>query len=213
MRVSTKNPLVIRLDGKNATKTRKNDFINNYSGSFLNSMENCAKYFSGKYNCYALFGSDEISFIFPTPSVVIDDLDKEHCNFSQEVCSLFSQYYFDYFNLNYPAEKIFWHAKCFSINKDKINSYLRHRSRIISNVLTTFFLIKNQSYHEEKDTLTERLDKCKKLDNYSALEDVLDGILYYNGKRIDLNSFLDGKVVEIQSPETDTNLTIDLLDF
>lgn len=35
MRVSIKNPLVIRLDGKNVTKNRNYDLLNNYEGSFL----------------------------------------------------------------------------------------------------------------------------------------------------------------------------------
>lgn len=213
VRVSTKNPLVIRLDGKNATKTRKNDFINNYEGSFINIMEKCAKCFSQKYHCYAFFGSDEISFIFPNPSNVINDLDKEHCNYSQEISTLFSQYYFDYFSAKYKVEKIFWHAKCFTINTDEIKSYIKYRSRIISNVLTTFYLIKNQSYHGENDTLKQRLLKCKKQSDFYTLKNVLDGILYYDGKRIELNSFYDGKNIEQKLPEIEKMETIDLLDF
>ena len=46
MRVSLKNPLVIRFDGKNVTKNSSFDLINNYAGGFVNSLEKTAAYFS-----------------------------------------------------------------------------------------------------------------------------------------------------------------------
>ncbi|MBQ3408432.1 MAG: hypothetical protein IJH12_04415 [Clostridia bacterium] len=213
MRVSKKDSLIIRLDGKNATKTRKNDFLNNYPGSFINSMEACAKYFTKKYNCYAMLGSDEISFIFPKPSNVINDLDKEHDDHSNEISALFSQYYFDYFNNIYKLEKIFWHAKCFSIDKNKIVSYLKFRSNVIANVLTTYFLIKNNSYRGGNDSLEQRIEKCKKSQNYFVLKDIQNGVLYYNGLKIDLNEFYNGNIKELDIPQIEEIPTIDLLDF
>ena len=48
MRVSLKEPLVIRLDGKNITKNKDFDLINNYEGSFVNILEKTVKYFSRK---------------------------------------------------------------------------------------------------------------------------------------------------------------------
>ena len=59
MRLSTKNPLVIRLDGKDVTKSKDLNLLYNYNGSFFHSFEESAKYFSKKYNCCALFGTDE----------------------------------------------------------------------------------------------------------------------------------------------------------
>jgi tRNA(His) 5'-end guanylyltransferase len=55
MRVSEKNPLVIRLDGKNVTKNKKNDLLNNYNGTFINSLEKTAKYFSRKISLFFYF--------------------------------------------------------------------------------------------------------------------------------------------------------------
>ena len=46
MRVSIKNPLVIRLDGKNVTKDRNYDLLNNYEGSFFNLLEKTVKHFT-----------------------------------------------------------------------------------------------------------------------------------------------------------------------
>lgn len=48
MRVSIKNPLVIRLDGKNVTKNKNFDLLNNYEGSFINLLENTVKHFTRK---------------------------------------------------------------------------------------------------------------------------------------------------------------------
>ena len=98
MRVSFKNPLVIRLDGKDVTKNKKYDLLNNYEGNFRNTLEKTAEFFTKKYKCLAILGSDEISFIFTDPLVVISDLDKEKWNTSNEIISVFSQYFFDYFN-------------------------------------------------------------------------------------------------------------------
>ena len=98
MRVSFKNPLVIRLDGKDVTKNKKYDLLNNYEGNFRNTLEKTAEFFTRKYKCLAILGSDEISFIFTDPLVVISDLDKEKWNTSNEIISVFSQYFFDYFN-------------------------------------------------------------------------------------------------------------------
>lgn len=46
MRVSLKNPLVIRLDGKNVTKNKSYDLLNNFDGSFRNSLEKSVQYFT-----------------------------------------------------------------------------------------------------------------------------------------------------------------------
>lgn len=213
MRVSKKEPLVIRLDGKNATKTRNNDFINNYPGSFINTLEKCAEYFTRKYKCYAIFGSDEISFIFPNPSKVINDLDKEHDDHSNEISTLFAQYFFDYFNGIYKVEKIFWHTKCLSIPGGKLSSYLKFRSSVISNVLTTYFLIKNNMYRGGNDNVKKRLAKCKKSPNFVSLENIVYGILYFNGNRIDLNAFYKGKTKILDTMNYEETPTIDLLDF
>ncbi|MEG1363695.1 MAG: hypothetical protein RSC92_04630, partial [Clostridia bacterium] len=60
MKLSTKKPLVIRFDGKDVTKDKSFDLLNNFNGSFLNALDKTAWYFSNKYNCYYLYGSDEI---------------------------------------------------------------------------------------------------------------------------------------------------------
>lgn len=213
MRVSFKNPLVIRLDGKDVTKNKKYDLLNNYEGNFRNTLERTAEFFTKKYKCLAILGSDEISFIFTDPLVVISDLDKEKWNTSNEIISVFSQYFFDYFNEHNKQSKVFWHGKCFSIRNEKINSYIKFRSSIIKNVMTTYFLSKyNIKMGKEKQE--KREIECKKLQGYEVLEDIQNGVLYLEGDRIDIIEFYKGNTKKVKSTEHKSgDLYIDLTNF
>lgn len=213
MRVSFKNPLVIRLDGKDVTKNKKYDLLNNYEGNFRNTLERTAEFFTKKYKCLAVLGSDEISFIFTDPLVVISDLDKEKWNTSNEIISVFSQYFFDYFNEHNKQSKVFWHGKCFSIRNEKINSYIKFRSGIIKNVMTTYFLSKyNIKMGKEKQE--KREIECKKLQGYEVLEDIQNGVLYLEGDRIDIIEFYKGNIKKVKSTEhKSSDLYIDLTNF
>lgn len=213
MRVSFKNPLVIRLDGKDVTKNKKYDLLNNYEGNFRNTLEKTAEFFTKKYKCLAIFGSDEISFIFTDPLVVISDLDKEKWNTSNEIISVFSQYFFDYFNEHNKQSKVFWHGKCFSIRNEKINSYIKFRSSVIKNVMTTYFLSKyNIKMGKEKQE--KREIECKKLQGYDVLEDIQNGVLYLEGDRIDITEFYKGNIKKVKSTEhKNSDLYIDLTNF
>lgn len=213
MRVSFKNPLVIRLDGKDVTKNKKYDLLNNYEGNFRNTLEKTAEFFTKKYKCLAILGSDEISFIFTDPLVLISDLDKEKWNTSNEIISVFSQYFFDYFNEHNKQSKVFWHGKCFSIRNEKINSYIKFRSSIIKNVMTTYFLSKyNIKMGKEKQE--KREIECKKLQGYEVLEDIQNGVLYLEGDRIDIIEFYKGNIKKVKSTEhKSSDLYIDLTNF
>ena len=213
MRVSFKNPLVIRLDGKDVTKNKKYDLLNNYEGNFRNTLEKTAEFFTRKYKCLAILGSDEISFIFTDPLVVISDLDKEKWNTSNEIISVFSQYFFDYFNEHNKQSKVFWHGKCFSIRNEKINSYIKFRSSIIKNVMTTYFLSKyNIKMGKEKQE--KREIECKKLQGYEVLEDIQNVVLYLEGDRIDIIEFYKGNIKKVKSTEhKSSDLYIDLTNF
>lgn len=213
MRVSFKNPLVIRLDGKDVTKNKKYDLLNNYEGNFRNTLEKTAEFFTKKYKCLAILGSDEISFIFTDPLVVISDLDREKWNTSNEIISVFSQYFFDYFNEHNKQTKVFWHGKCFSIKNEKINSYIKFRSSVIKNVMTTYFLSKyNIKMGKEKQE--KREIECKKLQGYDVLEDIQNGVLYLEGDRIDITEFYKGNIKKVKSTEhKSSDLYIDLTNF
>lgn len=196
MRVSRKEPLVIRLDGKDVTKNKSMDLLDRKNeNSFSNSLEKTVKYFTEKYNCFAIFGSDEVSFICQNPNLVLEDMTSDVCNSSNEVISGFSQYFFKYFNEFDKHKVVYWHGKCFSISNDKIKSYIKYRSRIIQNVMTTYFLMKKGKY-KGNEKLDLREDKCREFEDYNTLQDIERGVLYYNGTRIDLDKFLDHDTIE-----------------
>ena len=194
MRVSKTMPLIIRLDGRNVTKNKEINLLDNEKG-FSKSLEQTVKYFTEKYNCFSIFGSDEVSFICTDPKCVIKDLSSDETDYSNEIIALFTQYFFDYFNEFDKHRKVYWHGKCFSIPEDKIKSYIKYRSRIIQNVMTTYFLMK-QGQYKGNEKLEYRINKCKSLGNYETFKDIERGILYYNGTRIDLDKFLEGKIEE-----------------
>ena len=217
IRVSTKEPLVIRFDGKGITRNKDINFLDDYKGSFSNCLEETAKYFTEKYNeSYCLFGSDEISFIFLKPMDVIVDLDpSDNSTYSNEIIALFSQYFFNYFNMLNEHYKIFWHGKCFSIKENKLTSYLKYRMGIIKNVMATYFL-KKKSLKMGNHKLDVKISKCKEFDDYDKLEKLIEGTLYYSGKKIDLKEYIiSGNIVEIVSKEDEAaqNFSLDLVEF
>lgn len=202
MRISTKTPLVIRFDGRQITKNRDINLLDNYKGSFLDSLEKTAKYFSEKYHCFSIFGSDEINFIINDPSLLILDLEpNDKTTHSQELIALFSQYFFDYFNHFDMNKKIFWHGKCFSIPIGKVQSYIKYRSNIIKNVMVTYFAIRN-GINDECLGLEEKLKQCRAMPNYYQLADLENGILYYDGKKIEINEFVEnGNIIDVRVDE------------
>lgn len=197
MRVSRTEPLVIRLDGKDITKNKSINLLDRENEiSFTNSLEKTVKYFTEKYNCFAIFGSDETSFVFENPNLILKDMTNDACNYSNEIISGFSQYFFKYFNEFDKHKVVYWHGKCFSIPENKIKSYIKYRSKIIQNVMTTYFLMKKGKY-DGNEKLEERINKCKNFADYDIFKELERGILYYNGTRIDLDKFLDsGKIEE-----------------
>jgi len=201
MRVSINKPLVIKLDGKEVTKSKEINLLDNSKNGFLKSLEMSAKYFTFKYKALAVLGSDEINFIFLSPMLLLEDL-HEGKSKTNGIISLFSQYFFDYFNNIYEGQKIFWHGKCFSISENKINSYIRFRSGVIKTVLTTYFLKRNNIKNAGKIKLDEKIEMCKKNDGYEKLlKKIENGILYKNGEKIDMQEFLNGNIKVIEPEE------------
>lgn len=142
--------------------------------------------------------------------VVIEDLDKEKVNRTNEIISLFSQYFYDYFNNLNKNIKIFWHGKCFSIKNDKIKSYVKFRSKTIKNVMVTYFL-KSQGAYMGNTNIEEKENECIKFSNYKILQKIQDGILYFDGREIDLEEFYCGNIKVIEKEITE-EMFLDLFD-
>ena len=204
MRVSTTEPLVIRFDGKDVTKNKELNFFDIYNGSFTDAFEKTVKFFTEKYHGYSIFGSDEVSFIFPDPMLVIADLDVDKCNRTNEIIALFSQIFFHHFNTLYVKDTIFWHGKCFSIPSEKLKSYIKYRSGSIKNVMVTYFLKKRNS-NPGNIKLEEKIEVAKQFSDFKLLEDYQDGILYYDGSRISQKDFFENDTItklKVDLPET-----------
>lgn len=212
MRVRLKEPLVIRFDGKNVTKDKSIDLLHKLKGNFRDAIEKAAWYFSKKYKCYVIFGTDEISFIFPEPMLVIEDLDETKYSYSHEILALFSQYFFDYFNSLYSGSKIFFHGKCFSINNDKIVSYIKYRSKSIKNVLSVYFLKHNGiDFHGLK--LNKILEICEKQNEYNLYKSIQNGTLYYCGDKINIEEFFNGNILKINEEDNKLDRKNDKIDY
>lgn len=210
MRLSTKMPLVIRYDGKGVTRNKTINLLDKYEGSFSDALEKTVQYFSKQYHCYAIFGSDEVSFIFTNNlNKIFKDLGADNSNYSNEIIGLFSQYFFDYFNKFNKNRKIFWHGKCFSIPEGKLTSYIVYRSRIIENVMTTYFL-NRRGIRVNNMTIEERENKCKEWKDYGLLKDMQKGTLYFNGEKLDLQEFIKGNMRKVEQQQ---DIYVDLLDF
>ena len=205
MRVSQKQPLVIRLDGKDATKNKEINLLDKSEKGFLSVLIKSACYFSQKYKCYAIIGSDEISFICENPMDIIEDMGSDKSPHSNEIISVFSQFFFQYFNHFDKHKIVYWHAKCFSIPNEKIASYIKYRSRIIENVLVTYFLKKN-SVKIDDTSISEKIKACEQLGGYKDFETYKNGLLYYCGKEISLEDFLNnGEIVIKGKSDEDIN--------
>lgn len=210
MKLSSNKTLVIRLDGKDVTKDENINFLYSHKDSFLSALKDAAKYFSKKYKCYAYCGTDEISFILENPKVLFEDIQSDTSYFSQEIISVFSEYFYDFFVNAYKDRKIFWHAKCFSIPKEKINSYIKYREKSIQNVIVTYFLKKNNIRNIGNEKLNKRIDMCKTFSEYKLLENEMLGNLFYNGDKIDVTAFINGSVQIINENEDIENNSTDI---
>ena len=199
MRLSTKNPLVINLDGKNITKDKNINIIDKFNNSFLENLEKTVKFFSQRYNCLAIFGADEVSFIFENPMQLIDDMNTDKSNYSVEIISVFSQYFYDYYNNYNLHEKVFWHGKCFSIPKEKVTSYIKYKSKLIQVLVTTYFLKKKGVVDAGNISLKDKLKLCNEYVDYTTVSRIEKGVLYYKGHKIDVDEFLNGTIKYLDS--------------
>jgi len=211
MRVSANKPLIIFLDAKDSSKNHRNLLKGDKNG-FFNSMELTSKYFSRKYNCLSIWGTDEISFIIEDTDLFIDTINNEKSYRTHDIASVFSQYFFEYFNSVYEGETVYWHCKCFNIAKEKIQSYLKFKSRGILKGVTAFFLKQNGVRGAQGIKLEEKIEMCKNYETYHLIEEYQNGVLYYNGDKLDLKEYLKGNVIVLERKNENVEF-FDLIEF
>lgn len=211
MRVSANKPLIIFLDAKDSSKNKRK-LLKGIKDGFFESLELTAEFFTRRYKCLAIFGTDEISFIIEDVERFIDSINNEKSYRTHDIVSIFAQYFFEYFNNIYKEEAIYWHCKCFNISKEKIKSYIKFKSKGILKGVTSIFLKQNGIRNAYEIKLKEKLEICKNYENFYLIEEYKDGVLYYNGSKIDLNECLNDNIVILGENKEKIEF-FDLIDF
>ena len=197
LKMSINNPIAILLDGKDITKSLKHDLLDESKGSFNDFFEETIKYFSNKFHCIAISGVDEVSFIFENGKELQKMTSKRKYK-AQEIASIFSQYFYKYFNDKYKKGPVYWHCKCLSIPKGKINAYIKYRSTNIYESALTYFLKRRQKVKDVGNiSLEKKEEMCNEIKEYKYFKPFRKGRLYLKGKQIELNAFYDGKIIEL----------------
>ncbi len=216
LRVSANKPIILFLDAKDSTKLHR-ELLKNKENDFFDAIGKTAKYFTEKYNCLGLYGTDEISFIIENTSQFIDSINNEKSYRTHDIVSIFSQYFFEKFNDIYEGEVVYWHCKCFNIAKEKVNSYFKFKSKGILKGITSIFLKKHGVKNAAGIKLEEKIELCNSYEGYEKIKDYENGILYFDGKIIDVREYLNGNIVYLEnnekpSEETTQNFSLKAFD-
>lgn len=212
MRVSANKPLVLFLDAKDSAKSHR-ELLQNKPNDFFYAMGKTAEFFSKKYNCIAIYGTDEISFIIEDTNNFIDSINNEKSYRTHDIVSIFSQYFFEKFNSVYDGEIVYWHCKCFSIAKEKVNSYLKFKSKGILKGITAIFLKKQGVKNANGIKLVQKIKMCNSYKAYKNLKEYENGVLYFDGKKVDVNEYINGNIVYINDNEKTEKPVFDLKAF
>lgn len=212
LRVSSNKPLILFLDAKDSSKNKR-ELLEGKENDFFDSMDKTVKYFSTMYSCLAIWGTDEVSFIIEDTYNFINSINNENSFRTHDIVSIFSQYFFEYFNNVYNKETVYWHCKAFNIAKEKVNSYLKFKSKGILKGITSIFLKKNGVTNAYSIKLEEKIKRCEKIETFSMTEGYRNGVIYKNGNKIDLNEYLKGNIVVIGQEKKKENDFFDLIKF
>ena len=211
--LSQNHPIVIFLDGKSVTSSNFVNLNTESAGSFNEAFDKTIKYFSNKYKAIAIYGVDEVSFIFEKPKYLIEDLNLNKIK-AHDIVSKFSQMFFDEFNKNMNVRKIYWHCKVSNIPKGKIKSYLKYRSTSIYELFMTYFLKRMGIKNAGKINLPEKVEMCKKYTEYENIKKFEKGHLYLNENLIDLVSYMEkGEIISLKEIKRNNTINFGLEDF
>lgn len=210
LKVSDKNPIIIFLDGKNITGNKNYNLMNENKNSFNDVFEQTIKHCTKKFNCIAISGVDEVSFIIENHADFKRFIKKERYRV-HDIVSIFSQYFYNYFNNIYNHEQVYWHCKCSNIPKGKIKSYIKHRSLQIYELQLTYFFKRNSIKNAGKIKLGEKIEKCSQDPEYIKIKEFEKGRLYKSGNQIELDAFYRCEIINI--PEIEREEIQDFLDI
>lgn len=213
LKMNSNNPIVIFVDGKDITKSFKYNLIAETQNSFNDIFEQTIKYFSNKFECIAISGADEASFIFDDSKKIKKFISARKYK-AHEIVSIFSQHFYKYFNDRYANGPVYWHCKCSNIPKGKIKSYLKYRSMNIFELELTYFLKRKQFKDAGKIALTEKEQICNEMADYKEIKKFAKGKLYIGGQQVDLAAFLNNQIIELPEIKREEVITfLDINDF
>lgn len=210
IRLGIRKTLIVSLD-ENFLSVNKRRILENKENIFFSSIEKTVKYFTTKYKCLAIFGNNKISFIIEDINNFVNSIHNDKKFRVHDIASVFSQYFFEYFNNIYDKETIFWNCRCFNIQKEKVHSYIKFMSQKIFEEIISNFL-KQKKVNDYGIKLNEKLKMCKSYKEYSEIDEYKYGILYYDGDKIDLNEYLRGNIKKVEKENEKKNF-FDLVDF
>jgi len=206
-------PIVIFLDGKSVTSSNFVNLNTESMGSFNDAFDKTVKYFSEKYKATAIYGVDEVSFIFENPSYLIEDLKPKKVR-AHDINSKFAQMFFDEFDKNMKSGTIYWHCKTSNIPRGKVKSFLKYRSTGIFELFMTYFLKRMGVKNAGSIILSEKIKMCSKYPEYSKVKQFEKGHLYINGDLIDLVPYIEeGKVNKLEEIKRENTIYFGLEDF
>lgn len=199
LKMNKNNTIVIFIDGKDITKSSKHNLIIENKNSFNDILEQTVKYFSKKLDCISILGVDEVSFIINDWKKLKEFIPLRKYR-SHDLVSIFSQHFYKYFNDRYSNGPVYWHCKCSNIPKEKLKSYIKFRSLTILELNLTYYLKRKNFKNAGNINLSEKKQKCEEFSDYKEFKKIENGKLYISDQKIDIESFLNDKIVKL--PET-----------
>jgi len=75
-----------------------------------------------------------------------------------------------------------------------------------------FFLKQNGVRGAQGIKLEEKIEMCKNYETYHLIEEYQNGVLYYNGDKLDLKEYLKGNVIVLERKNENVEF-FDLIEF
>ena len=211
--LSKHRPIVIFLDGKSVTASNFVNLNTESMGSFNDAFDKTVKKITKNYKAIAIYGVDEVSFIFEDAKPLLEDLRPKRLR-AHDIDSKFAQMFFDEFNLNMKSRTIYWHCKTSNIPKGKVKAYLKYRSTSIFELFMTYFLKRMGVKDAGNIILPVKTEMCSKYPEYEKVKQFERGHLYINGDLVDLIAFMEErKVIKLEEIERENTINFGLEDF
>lgn len=187
-KISDKKPLIIRLDGKDIFKDRSIDAYDMELGGFADSLIKTGKQISYNYKALCMVCTDELNIIS-----LNNFISKRYLKTTkvQKIASLISQDIHLEFNSKFKKRLVYFDARSFNIEEDKVKSYIKYRKATARNA-TILNLSKKVNGIKKYRKKIHEIEKYlpNKLTEYQE-----EGKIFYYGKELDVNQILNLEII------------------